>query len=78
MVAEEKSKTTVGIYLRSLRTIFNKAIEEGNIAADLYPFKKYKIPTGQNIKKALDKSELKTLYTAKLEPGSFKEKTRDF
>eukprot|EP01037_Dinobryon_pediforme_P018687 gene18687-18987_t len=78
MAAEEKSKTTVGIYLRPLRAIFNKAIEEGNIAADIYPFKKYKIPTGQNIKKALDKSELKTLYIAKLEPGSFKEKARDF
>ncbi len=78
MAKEEKSKTTVGIYLRSLRAIFNKAIEEGNIVADTYPFKKYKIPTGQNIKKALDKLELKTLYTAELERGSPKEKARDF
>ncbi len=78
MAKEEKSKTTVGIYLRSLRAIFNKAIEEGNIIADIYPFKKYKIPTGQNIKKALDKLDLKTLYTAELERGSAKEKARDF
>jgi len=73
MAAEEKSKTTVGIYLRPLRAIFNKAIEEGDIIADIYPFKKYQIPTGQNIKKALDKSELKKLFTAQVEPGSPKE-----
>jgi len=78
MAKGEKSKTTVGIYLRSLRAIFNKAIEDGNIIADIYPFKKYKIPTGQNIKKALDKLELKTLYAAELERGSAKEKARDF
>jgi integrase/recombinase XerD len=78
MAAEEKSKTTVGIYLRPLRAIFNKAIEEGDIVADIYPFKKYQIPTGQNIKKALDKSELKKLFTAQVEPGSPKEKARDF
>ena len=73
-----KSKTTVGIYLRPLRAIFNKAIEEGDIVADIYPFKKYQIPTGQNIKKALDKSELKKLFTTQVEPGSPKEKARDF
>ncbi|MET3979018.1 integrase/recombinase XerD [Mucilaginibacter sp. UYP25] len=78
MVAANKSKTTVGIYLRPLRAIFNKAIEEGSVAAELYPFKKYKIPTGQNIKKALSKDELKKLYTAPVEPGSPKEKARDF
>jgi integrase/recombinase XerD len=78
MVAADKSKTTVGIYLRPLRAIFNKAIEEGSVTAELYPFKKYKIPTGQNIKKALSKDELKKLYTAPVEPGSPKEKARDF
>jgi integrase/recombinase XerD len=78
MAIEGKSKTTVGIYLRPLRAIFNKAIEEGDIVAEIYPFKKYKIPTGQNIKKALDKQDLKKLFTAKLEPGSPKEKARDF
>lgn len=78
MAKEERSKTTVGIYLRSLRSIFNTAIEQDLIPADIYPFKKYKIPTGQNVKLALDKSALKKLYTAKLEPGSIKAKARDF
>lgn len=78
MAKEEKSKTTVGIYLRSLRSIFNAAIEQGLVPADIYPFKKYKIPTGQNVKLALDKSALKKLFTAKLEPGSIKAKARDF
>jgi integrase/recombinase XerD len=78
MATEKKSKTTVGIYLRPLRAIFNKAIEEGDIVAEIYPFKKYKIPTGQNVKKALDKQDLKKLFTANLELDSPKEKARDF
>lgn len=78
MAKEERSKTTVGIYLRSLRSIFNAAIEQGLVPADIYPFKKYKIPTGQNVKLALDKSALKKLHAAKLEAGSIKAKARDF
>lgn len=53
MVKTGKSITTVGVYLRSLRTIINRA----GIDRSIYPFgtgkDKYSIPTGQNIKKAL-------------------------
>ena len=43
-----------------MRAIINKAIEDGNISRDHYPFGKgkYQIPTGRNIKKALSKEEL--------------------
>ena len=61
------SRTTVGIYLRPLRAIFNTAIAEKEIDIDVYPFgkKKYQIPTGRNVKKALSQSNLKQLYKAK-------------
>ena len=51
MIQNGKSKTTVGIYLRSLRAIFNMA----KIDKTLYPFgkNKYTIPSGRNVKKAL-------------------------
>jgi integrase/recombinase XerD len=78
MINKEKSKTTVGIYLRPLRKIFNEAIEGGEIDRETYPFKTYKIPTGKNVKKALEPADLKNLYTAKVSPGSFIEKARDF
>jgi len=60
LLNEGKSVSTIGIYLRPLRAIINKAIEDGNFSRDHYPFGKgkYQIPTGRNIKKALSKEEL--------------------
>ena len=58
------SITTVGIYLRALRSIFNEAIERGFILKENYPFgkRKYQIPTGRNIKKALSMKDIEKLY----------------
>lgn len=62
MLDAGKSKTTVGIYLRSLRTIFNRA----SIDKSLYPFGegkgKYSIPVGKNIKKALTLQEIAKIF----------------
>lgn len=62
------SLTTVGIYLRALRAIFNGAIESGEIPQELYPFgkRKYQIPAGRNVKKALLLSDIEKLF--KYEP----------
>ncbi|MDR6571374.1 tyrosine-type recombinase/integrase [Chitinophaga ginsengisegetis] len=59
------SKTTVGIKLRSLRAIFNEAIENGIIRKEkCYPFgrRKYQIPASRNIKKALELSDVQKIY----------------
>ncbi|WP_282036189.1 site-specific integrase [Saccharicrinis aurantiacus] len=55
MIASDKSRTTIGIYLRSLRTILNNAIANGHLDRDSYPFgkRKYQIPASNNKKKAL-------------------------
>lgn len=71
MISRDASKTTVGIVLRPLRSIFNEAIEDGIISKEnCYPFgrKKYQIPTSRNLKKALTKEELGRIYFYK--PGS--------
>ncbi|RZK25876.1 MAG: integrase [Flavobacterium sp.] len=64
MLEKGNSISTVGIYLRPLRTLFNAAIEEGEVDKDFYPFskRKYQIPAGRNTKKALSKEDLKTLF----------------
>ncbi len=64
MLDNGSSLTTIGIYLRNLRTILNKAIEEGNLAREFYPFgkHKYQIPAGKNIKKALTINNIKKIY----------------
>lgn len=73
-----KSISTVGIYLRSLRTIYNLQ----NIDRSLYPFgeskNKYSIPQGRNIKKALGMNEISKIYNYEAAPGSIKEMARDY
>jgi integrase len=67
MLKDEKSITTVGIYLRSLRHIMNIAIDKGILKPQLYPFKKgkYEIPASRNEKQALKFDELKTILNYK-------------
>jgi len=70
-----RSITTVGIYLRNLRTIFNKAIKE-NITEN-YPFSDYKIPIGLNKKKALDRNQIGKIAKYNLKEFSGADKARD-
>lgn len=61
---KDRSYTTIGIYLRYLRAIFNEAIESGFIEAAVYPFKKskYSIPTSVKRKLALTLSQIKLIF----------------
>ena len=74
-----RSLTTVSIYLRVLRAVFNKAIEEGEIPKEIYPFgkRKYQLPSPRNVKKALSKEDLKKLLEAAPKTKD-QEKARDF
>jgi hypothetical protein len=56
MIEEGKSYTTVSIYLRCLRAIFNDAKTAGIIKENQYPFGKgkYEIPIGKGCKMALN------------------------
>lgn len=56
-----KSITSVGIYARQLRAVFNEAINRGLIQKEQYPFIKYKIPGGYNKKKSLTNLEIKAI-----------------
>jgi integrase/recombinase XerD len=76
------SKTTVGIYLRPLRCIFNEAIIDGYIKKErCYPFgrRKYQIPTGRNVKKALSEDDIKKIYYYECDPKiPGEQKAKDF
>jgi integrase len=74
-----RSLTTVSMYVRALRTVFNKAIDDKDIDKDIYPFgkRKYQVPAVKNVKKALNNIELKQLFEAKpFTPEQ--EKAKDF
>ena len=79
-IAQGKSITTVGIYLRCLRDVMNVAMEQGMMRIEDYPFgkRKYIIPTGRNIKKALTLSEISKIYNYKAEEKSIDDMCRDF
>lgn len=78
MLGQGNSVTTIGIYLRSLRAIYNLQ----NIDKSVYPFgngkSRYSIPTSKNIKKALTISEIGKIYSYKAESGSTKEMAKDY
>ncbi|MBE0662577.1 MAG: site-specific integrase [Bacteroidales bacterium] len=78
--AEDKkprSATTVGIYCRCLRTIFNLAISDG--VTTNYPFGRGKFtpPAGSNIKKALALDDIKKIIDFETVSGSPMDQARD-
>lgn len=85
MLSKGKSKTTISMYLRSLRSVFNSAISNEDILPALYPFRrnvyeknKYEIPEGSNVKKALGLSVIKQIFDYKAKKGSYKEMAKDY
>jgi integrase len=79
MLKEGKSYTTISMYIRCIRTLFNEALASKSIKKSLYPFGKhlYEIPQGKGRKLALGLPEIQkiTTYTDGLEST---ERYRDF
>jgi len=79
MAANNNSNTTIGIYLRNVRTVYNRAISEGVILEDKKPFGrgKYTIPTGSNVKKALTKEDVERIANYEVQENSTQHFARD-
>jgi integrase/recombinase XerD len=74
-----RSRTTVSMYLRALRTVFNRVIGEKEISEEIYPFgkNKYQPPAVSSVKKALNDEQLGVLFRA--EPKTPEQhKAKDF
>jgi site-specific recombinase XerD len=74
------SATTVGIYMRHLRSVYNRGISENLVAQESYPFRrnKYTIPTGNNIKKALTINEVGEIFSYQTAETGWERKAKDF
>ena len=72
--------TTVGMYLACVRAVFRKAIKEGIVEAESYPFGKeeYQIPTGTNVKKALSMADIGNIAAYDVVKGSQAHQYRDY
>ncbi len=78
LLDDGKSRTTVGIYIRPIKVMFNyKKIDRA-----IYPFgngnDKYTIPKGRNIKKALNIEEIRKIFNYRPKSGSTEEMARDY
>lgn len=64
MTKKQRSRTSIGIYIRSLRTIYNRAINANLVNSSDYPFGKgkYDIPAPKGRKMALEAEELLKLF----------------
>jgi integrase/recombinase XerD len=80
MLSNSKASTTVGIYLRHLRCVYNIGISENLASKEDYPFgrNKYIIPTGNNIKKALTIEEVGKIYHYQTTGDGWERKAKDF
>lgn len=78
MLKKGNSLTTIGIYLRELRAIYNQQ----NIDKSHYPFgngkNKYSIPKGKNIKKALTVEEIAGIYNYQSSTNNTKNMAKDY
>ena len=72
LISKGNSASTVSIYLRTLRAAYNKAIIADVVKMDLYPFKKFKIKSGNASKRALTKKDMQLLMRYKAEKNSRK------
>jgi len=78
ILSNGSSINTVGIYMRSLRTIYNEAIKRGFVKQSDYPFKYYKIPTARKTKRALKKKAIHMIIDYKVDPQSTKGKAKNY
>jgi len=70
---ERKVKDTgISFYFRTLRAVFNRAIEDGTCRRDMYPFDKYKVShfKTHTTKRAITKDEIEKIKQLDLEPDS--------
>lgn len=67
---EGKNCTTINIYMKTLKSIFNKALDDGLIREAMYPFGKngYSIPASSSRKMALTKNQIEEVLQWKGDP----------
>jgi integrase/recombinase XerD len=68
---------TVSFYLRTLRAIYNRAINEGVVDAEQYPFNKYKIKNESTPKRAISKEDIFKIRSIDLSGKPFLIMSRD-
>lgn len=61
---------SIAVYMRTLRAVINKAIDEGWLSQDSYPFRKFRIKKEPTAKRAISKEEIDKLLSLNLKKGT--------
>ncbi len=71
--ARGNSPVSLSVYLRSIRSLFNKAIKHNIVEESYYPFgrNKYTIPSGPSRKRAISKEDIIKIENLELLEGSY-------
>ncbi len=64
------NKNGLGVQFRAIRSIWNRAIKEGIVKSDGYPFKDYAIKSSKTHKSAITQEELKKIKELNLPAGT--------
>lgn len=82
MLENGRSMTSVSMYIRALRAMYNRASKKDVSLKDMYPFgdgdNKYQIPTSRSVKKALPIEQIGMIYNYPTILNSSEDKARDF
>lgn len=70
LLAEGMKVNGVANYLRTIRAVFNKAIKEGIISSECYPFSSYQIKHEKTINRTLTMAEIKSIIKVDLIPNT--------
>jgi site-specific recombinase XerD len=70
LLGRDVTEISISAYMRSVRSIYNRAIEEGYAKKDSYPFTKYKISklNTKTQKRAITREQMQKIIDLKLEP----------
>lgn len=70
MLVKGRKKNTIAAYNRSLRAIYNRAINDDLVELKYYPYRKYKIKGEATAKRNISKVDIKAIAEMQLEPDS--------
>ena len=69
-LSKENSVNSLSFYLRTIRATFNRAIKEGIVKRDIYPFANYSIKDTKTVKRAIPKSNIDKIRDLELKEGT--------
>lgn len=69
-LSKGNSYNSLSVYFRTIRAIYNKAIKDGLIEKELYPFENYSIKTSKTRKRAISLDAIKKIVALEIDSSS--------